>query len=68
MDSSILVGDRLTDIEAGEAAGLRRLFLVSDAKERQSPDTQRYVRVSGLPEVVEYLAQSSPAQQNKLSE
>ena len=52
-----LVGDKLSDIEAGQGAGIGHLFRVDNAAEHDG-----VTAVTGLPEVVEYLTAINDAQ------
>jgi D-glycero-D-manno-heptose 1,7-bisphosphate phosphatase len=52
-----LVGDKLSDIEAGQGAGIGHLFRVD-----KTADHDGVTAVTGLPEVVEYLTAINDAQ------
>jgi D-glycero-D-manno-heptose 1,7-bisphosphate phosphatase len=52
-----LVGDKLSDIEAGQGAGIGHLFRVDNTAEHDG-----VTAVTGLPEVVEYLTAINDAQ------
>jgi histidinol phosphatase-like enzyme len=51
------VGDKLSDIEAGQGAGIGHLFRVD-----KTADYDGVTAVTGLPEVVEYLTAINDAQ------
>jgi D-glycero-D-manno-heptose 1,7-bisphosphate phosphatase len=55
---SFLVGDKLSDIEAGRAAGVGRSFLVSDPQQAPKADSA-YAVVRSLSEVVEHVCAAS---------
>ena len=48
--NSILVGDKLTDMEAGKASGIKKLFLLNNHN-----DYKGSIKVNNLEEVINYL-------------
>jgi len=56
LQRSFLVGDKLSDIEAGRRAGVGRCFLVTTAASTQGAATRAGGLVTGLPEVADIIA------------
>lgn len=54
LDTSVMVGDRCSDIKAGSAAGLRRLFLLGGTEKDGCPGL-RYTMLTSLSELVPLL-------------
>ena len=58
LSSSTLIGDSMTDVQAANAAGVGRVFLFNENKEKYSK-TDTYVEITSLLSAISYLHEIS---------
>ena len=65
LSSSVMVGDRCSDVAAGQSAGLRQVFLLQGNEPERCPG--RYHAVKSLQEVQQWLAVAAAASADELA-